>query len=42
MTSKDDVREFLISRRTHVTPEQTGFPTTEENVAYRGYGGRKL
>ena len=26
MSSKDDVREFLISRRAHVTPEQAGLP----------------
>jgi transcriptional regulator with XRE-family HTH domain len=26
MGSKDDVREFLISRRAHVTPEQAGLP----------------
>ncbi|GAA1595887.1 helix-turn-helix transcriptional regulator [Actinoplanes couchii] len=26
MSHKDDVREFLISRRAHVTPEQAGLP----------------
>ncbi|WP_428964803.1 helix-turn-helix transcriptional regulator [Micromonospora fluostatini] len=26
MSSKDEVREFLISRRAHVTPEQAGLP----------------
>lgn len=26
MSRKDDVREFLISRRAHVTPEQAGLP----------------
>ncbi len=26
MSSKDEVREFLISRRAQVTPEQAGLP----------------
>lgn len=26
MSTKDEVREFLISRRAHVTPEQAGLP----------------
>ena len=28
MSRKDEVREFLISRRAHVTPEQAGIPDT--------------
>ncbi|WP_344250356.1 helix-turn-helix transcriptional regulator [Isoptericola hypogeus] len=31
MGTKDDVREFLISRRAHVTPQEVGLPTYGED-----------
>ena len=41
MSRRDEVREFLISRRANVTPEQAGLPDYGSNAAYQACGARK-
>ena len=36
MDSKDDIREFLVSRRAKITPEQAGLPAYGTNRRVAG------
>jgi hypothetical protein len=41
MDNRTEVRDFLISRRARITPEQAGLPRTAPTVASPAYGARK-